>query len=147
MWPYMVLVGCFESWAVPSPSLVHRWENGQLARLRSGNLPRDHVVPYWECCDPNPEVLLFVCLLVSICLAWIKYTNTDSNVGLRPNPSWSWKDYMKGRCERWVWKHCGHKTAEEMMKWTLKFRCLGKRAWSNGLICLCGLRSISSPHT
>lgn len=134
MWPYIVLVWCFEIWAVPSLSLVYRWENGQLARIRSGNLPRGHVVQYWECHDPNSEVLLFVCLLVSICLEWIKYTNIDSTVSLRTNPSWFCKDDMKGRCERWLWKHCGHKTAEEMMKWTLKFRWLGKKSlikWSN----------------
>lgn len=135
-----------EIWAVPSLSLVYRWENGQLARLRSGNLPRDHVVQYWECHDPNPEVLLFVCLfpfvwyelstqILTALSVWdLIQVGSEKTTGREDVRDGFGSIVVIKQQKRWwsgLWSFAG----------------LERRAWSNGLMCLCGLRSISSPHT
>lgn len=138
---YVTLYGfflqCCDIYALPSMSLVHRWENGGLMRLRSGNLLRGQVGRYRECWDLNSAVLLFVCSFVSLCMLWIKYTNTESSVDLRPNPSLLWKDLMKkGRCERQVlnealWSYNSREQGED----SGSFPGLGRRARSS-VVCM-----------
>lgn len=127
------------------PSPVHRW--GEEAWLGEVQVicPRGPVAPYGECWDPNPVLLLFVCLFFSISGVWVKDASTDSSLGSRPNPS-SMNPNEEGTMWRLGFEALWSQTRRDD-EVDFEVSLAWKEELSNGQICLCGLHSSGSAHT